>query len=192
MARLQEQPGGRQPAPRDLALVQAFVNTNDIEGRSDRAGRPESMRSWLVEQGLLEPREVIDEADFVRLLGVREALRDLALENNAGPANPDAVETLNRAARRGLAVDFATMSGVEPVGEGADRAIGRLLAVVLESMRAGSWRRMKACRRDVCRWIFYDHSRSRTSSWCSMAVCGNRTKTNAYRRRRTEIGGTET
>ena len=43
-------------------------------------------------------------------------------------------------------------------------------------MRDGHWQRMKACRNPQCRWVFYDHSRNRTGTWCSMRVCGNRHK----------------
>jgi predicted RNA-binding Zn ribbon-like protein len=184
---IQEQPGGRDPAPGRLELVQAFVNTNDIEGRRDKVGRPDLMKAWLTERGLLGPGERVSEADLLRLLDVREALRLLASANNALPLDDAAIATLNRAGAATLAVDFTpNAEAVRPVGAGVDLAVGTLLAPVLEALREGTWSRMKACRRDVCRWLFYDHSRNRSSSWCSMAVCGNRTKTRTYRRRRKE------
>lgn len=40
-----------------------------------------------------------------------------------------------------------------------------------------------ACPADSCGWAFYDHARNRSRRWCSMAVCGNRTKARSYRRR---------
>jgi predicted RNA-binding Zn ribbon-like protein len=43
--------------------------------------------------------------------------------------------------------------------------------------------RLRACRRDACQWVFYDASRNRSGVWCSMDVCGARTKMAAYRRR---------
>jgi predicted RNA-binding Zn ribbon-like protein len=179
------QPGGREPAPGRLALVQAFVNTNDIEGRRDSADRPDTMKRWLVEQRLLAPDDALDEADFVRLLDIRESLRSLALASNGLQPDHAAVATLNRAAAGTLAVYFTPAGeAIRPAEDGVDRAIGHLLAAVLESMRDGTWSRVKACRREACRWLFYDHSRNRSSSWCSMAVCGNRTKTSAYRRRK--------
>ena len=193
MTPIQEQPGGRDPAPGALELVQAYVNTNDIEGRRDMVGRPELMRGWLTEQRLLEPEEHVSDAEFLHLLEVREALRALALANNGRPLDASAVDTLNRAASRSLAVQFTPRGEtVDATGNGVDRVVGRLLAAVFDSMRESSWSRMKACRRDVCRWLFYDHSRNRSSSWCSMSICGNRTKTHAYRRRRKELRtGTE-
>jgi hypothetical protein len=182
---IQAQPGGREPAPGRLELVQAFVNTNDIEARRDSVGRRKLMRAWLTEQGLLQPEEDIDDTEFLHLLDIREALRGLALANNGLPLDDEGFRTLNGAAARSLAVQL-TPSGeaLQVTGDGVDRAVGRLLAVVLDSMRDGSWSRMKACRRDVCRWVFYDHSRNRSSNWCAMSICGNRAKTTAYRRRR--------
>jgi predicted RNA-binding Zn ribbon-like protein len=58
-----------------------------------------------------------------------------------------------------------------------------LFAAVAAAMADGSWSRLKACRRHACRWAFYDHSRNRSGTWCSMAVCGNRVKVADYRRR---------
>jgi predicted RNA-binding Zn ribbon-like protein len=39
----------------------------------------------------------------------------------------------------------------------------------------------KACPGRHCGWAFYDRSLSRTSTWCSMRVCGGREKARAYR-----------
>jgi predicted RNA-binding Zn ribbon-like protein len=184
---IQDQPGGREPAPGRLELVQAFVNTNDIEGRRDRLGRPELARACLRERGLLGRQETVNETELELLRKVREAIRALALANNGFPSDVAMMEVLDEAARCSIAVRFTT-GGLElhPAGVGARRAVGELLAIVADSMSDGTWPRMKACRRDICRWLFYDHSRNRSSIWCSMAICGNRTKTRAYRRRRAE------
>jgi predicted RNA-binding Zn ribbon-like protein len=179
------QPGGRDPAPGTLALVQAFANTNDLEGRRDEFASPELMRAWLVEHGQLDDDKQVSADDFVSVLAVREALRALAAANNGLSLPAEAIETLDRTAARTLAVRFTTGGGdLQPVRPGVDGVIGRFLAIVLEAMREGSWSRMKACQRDVCRWVFYDHSRNRSSTWCAMSICGNRVKTRSYRRRR--------
>jgi predicted RNA-binding Zn ribbon-like protein len=62
--------------------------------------------------------------------------------------------------------------------------IGNVLAASFTAIADGSWRRLKACRNHGCRWAFYDYSKNRSASWCSMQLCGNRTKTRAYRARR--------
>jgi hypothetical protein len=185
-----QQPGGREPAPEALELVQAFVNTNDIEGRRDKLLRPDLAHAWLRDRGLIAADETVSDSDFLWLLDVREALRSLALANNGAALDERAQRVLDEAAARTLAGQFGQGgNALRPLGGGVARAIGSLLAVVLDAMRDGSWARMKACRRDVCRWLFYDRSRNRVSSWCSMAICGNRTKTRAYRRRKRRRAG---
>jgi predicted RNA-binding Zn ribbon-like protein len=72
-----------------------------------------------------------------------------------------------------------------PAGDAMERALGAVVAAVLDAERTGTWARLKACRKDSCGWVFFDHSRNRSSNWCSMTICGNRTKTTLYRRRRT-------
>jgi predicted RNA-binding Zn ribbon-like protein len=67
-------------------------------------------------------------------------------------------------------------------GNGVPAALGRLLAIAFGAMLDGSWPRLKVCRQ--CRWAFYDYSRNRSGSWCSMTLCGNRAKTRSYRRRK--------
>jgi predicted RNA-binding Zn ribbon-like protein len=72
-----------------------------------------------------------------------------------------------------------------PASAGARAGLEALVAVVAEARAAGSWERLKACRQETCGWVFYDGSRNRSSSWCSMQVCGARAKASRYRRRRT-------
>ena len=72
---------------------------------------------------------------------------------------------------------------IEPCRPGVDGALGRLLGIVAEAQKEGTWSRLKACPWDTCRWAFYDHSRNRSGVWCNMAVCGNRAKVRSYRER---------
>ena len=58
-----------------------------------------------------------------------------------------------------------------------------MLAIVFRAMEDGTWARLKACREDTCQWAFYDRSKNRSATWCSMAVCGNRAKARTYRQR---------
>src|SRR5215208_4533273 len=93
---------------------------------------------------------------------------------------------LEEAARRGrLTVEFAEDGCAElvPGAPGVDGALGRIVGIVHTTMADGSWPRLKACPRHICRWVFYDRSKNRNSRWCAMSVCGNRIKTAKYRRR---------
>jgi predicted RNA-binding Zn ribbon-like protein len=83
-----------------------------------------------------------------------------------------------------LSIDFSRPQLVARA-PGVDGAVGQVLAVVYAAMADGSFERLKCCRNDHCRWAFYDYSKNRSASWCSMQLCGNRRKTSAYRARRT-------
>jgi predicted RNA-binding Zn ribbon-like protein len=45
--------------------------------------------------------------------------------------------------------------------------------------------RVKACQGHKCTLVFADHTRMQARRWCSMAICGNRAKQAAYRKRMT-------
>ena len=73
---------------------------------------------------------------------------------------------------------------LEPAGDGPDAACALALAIVFAARADGSFARLKACPHAHCGWAFYDSSRNRSGQWCSMRICGNRTKGEAFRRRR--------
>jgi predicted RNA-binding Zn ribbon-like protein len=151
-------------APEPLRRVQLFVNSVDRE--HDREWLP----AWLEERGLAA-------GEFGRAVELREALRALLRVNNEGGEAPEAVERLNEAARD---VRVELRDGAVAL-VGAD-ALADVAATALTSMLDGSWTRLKVCRK--CEWAFYDKSKNRSGSWCSMQLCGNRLKTRAYRTRR--------
>ena len=182
-----EEPGRREPAPQPLRLVQAFVNTRDIENGVEELATPEALRDALLRIGVLEAGEpALGESDLRHALEVREALRELLLANNGGQVGPLALATLERAARSvHVGIRFSAESAdLVAEARGVDGALGRILAVIPLAVADGTWARLKACPRDVCHWVFYDRSRNHSSTWCSMSVCGNRTKTRRYRARR--------
>ena len=183
------EPGGREAAPGPLALVQAFANTVAEEGhfRWEAIGDPDSLRSWLSRRGLLADGERVGEADVARAKEVRKALRSLLAANNGRGADAAAIRALNLATERArLPVRFAAdgRATLEPGRGGVDGALGGVLAAVHAGMEEGTWGRLKSCANATCGWVFYDRSKNRSGRWCSMEVCGNRTKTRAYRRRR--------
>jgi len=174
-------------APGSLELVQCFVNSVDLESGEDELGVPDQLRAWLAERDLIEPGETVTAADLRRALDVREGLRALLMANNGMAPDDERVERLDRAAARaGVRVRFQPGAEPElaPEARGVDGAIGRLLAIVAGSVEQGTWRRLKACPRDVCHWAFFDHSKNRSGRWCQMEVCGNIEKARAFRERK--------
>ena len=172
-------------APGDLETLRAFVNTLELETGSDELSIPEALRKWLEGHELWRGNSS-SSAELHAARRLREALRDLLLENNGVGARTEAALVLSDAAESGrLVLRFDSPGGVrlEAAAAGVDGALGRLVAIAAAAMTDGTWHRLKACRAEGCGWAFYDHARNHSRLWCSMAVCGNRTKARSYRRR---------
>jgi predicted RNA-binding Zn ribbon-like protein len=177
----------RKPAPGELALLQGFVNTHDLETHEDDLTDAAALAAWLGHYDLMAPDDAVSDADFQQALSVREALRGVLMAKNGGPAALGAVETLNAAAKGAeLLVRFHPDADAQlvPVRGGVDGAIARLLAIALRAQGNGTWDRFKGCPDDSCGWVFYDWSKNRSATWCSMEVCGNRAKARTYRERK--------
>lgn len=175
-----------------LELVQDFVNTNDLERGRDALGTPAQLRDWLVERALLPAHGQVDVEDHRRALAVREGLRALGRANNEEALNAGLVEAMNQAGAAAPVTVMLEPGGwqLAPAAAGVDGFLGRLMAIVARSMADDTWSRVKACRNDTCRWLFYDRSRNRSGTWCTMAVCGSRIKARAYRARQRQSAGT--
>jgi predicted RNA-binding Zn ribbon-like protein len=183
-------PGRRPAAPGDLRTVQDFVNTYDFDSGSDELATPARLRDWLADRALLGRGDSVSPADRDRALALREALRSLLLANNGERVQRGVVETLNRvaeAARFSIRFGPGAPARLQPEAAGVRGALGRIISIVLASISEGTWKRLKACRDDVCRAAFYDHSKNRSGTWCAMAVCGNRAKARSYRQRRRAV-----
>jgi predicted RNA-binding Zn ribbon-like protein len=185
------EPGDRDPAPGPLRLVQRFVNTVDLEGGPELLPDAAALRDWLVAGGLLDGGARVSTGDHRRAIELREAIRELAAAHAGHDHDPAAIDTVNAAARRaGLHPVLGARTRLEPAAGGADAALGRIVAAIHEAVAEGTWPRLKACDRHVCRWAFYDRSKNRSGHWCSMAVCGSREKNRrAYRRRTSPRSG---
>jgi predicted RNA-binding Zn ribbon-like protein len=185
------QPGGREPAPGELAMVQAFVNTH-FDLTAERGGEilvsAEALRDWLGARELIKGQRRLTGHDLDRAIAVREGLRALAFANNDQVLDVGAIDAMRRASK-----GAGTQIRIEPDGprflsdsaSGIDAAIGALFAITARAMIDGAWQRLKACRGRHCGWAFYDHSRNQSARWCSMKVCGDREKARAYYQRKT-------
>lgn len=167
-------------------LLVAFVNTREIEEGTDEIGDPTRLRDWVEEQtGEYLPAP--DREAFDRVLALRESLRALLRANNGVEAAERDLAPLREAAERSryrtafgpggrleLAPARADLSGFE----------ARLLLAIERLQSRGAWPRLKACTDEGCQWAFFDTTRNRSRTWCSMEECGNREKTRRYRARR--------
>jgi predicted RNA-binding Zn ribbon-like protein len=181
-----------QTAPGELELVREFVNSLDRETGVDELSGARQLGEWLAKREFVPAGTRLSGADLRRAVELREALRGLLLANNGVPLRDTDVEIVDReTASAELAVRLRGEGAteLEPRGTGLDAAVGRLAAIVFEATVNGTWTRLKACPADDCQWAFYDHSRNRSGTWCTMAVCGNRSKVRAYRQRATAHPG---
>jgi predicted RNA-binding Zn ribbon-like protein len=187
------QPGGREPAPGELVLLQSFLNTHfDLveDWGADSLAAPEGMLAWFSSRGLSPScAQQSSRAQVRRVIAIREGLRELARRNrDPGFApDPEVLARMNDALGRvalGVELDPERVVLSARGEDSIDTGVATLLAIAASSMIEGRWQRLKACPGEHCGWVFYDHSRNNSSRWCSMAVCGGRAKARSHYRRR--------
>lgn len=174
----------QKPAPGELRIIHAFVNTADRRMGTERLTSPRALADWLASEGLPGAGEELTEADLRRALAVREGLRALLAVNNGAALDAKAVARLEEAASPRFRVSFAGdgTAHLQTVSEGLDAAFGRLLAIVVTAQHGGEWRLLKACANAACRGAFYDFTKNHTGTWCATRRCGNLLNARAYRR----------
>lgn len=180
-------PGSRAPAPGSLHVVQALVNTVSVElGRDLLAGRQRAAE-WLATAGLLPASVGLTPGELRALVELREAVRGALAAHTAHHDDQAAADRLTLA----LAPSRLLVT-MNPAGQArlasADhdpftRAIGAVAIVIAEAAASGTWQRLKSCPGELCGWAFYDRSSANRSRWCSMQLCGARSKMRAYRNR---------
>jgi predicted RNA-binding Zn ribbon-like protein len=176
----------RDTATGVVGLVQAYVNTVDIQDGPEQLSDPNTLETWLVAKGLMEPGERATEADLKHAIAVREAIRGVIGANSGGTIYPLDIAILNEAATASrLRARFGAdgKARLEPEAGGVAGAMGRMVAAVFTAMADEDWSRLKLCGSPTCRWAFFDRSRNHSSRWCTMASCGNRQKARRFRQR---------
>jgi len=197
-------------APGDLAILQSFVNTLDIEQGTDEFADAAALTLWFRRARLLADAVTATPADLADAIGLREALRGVLRSHvshgtsvaqrrhpdrhdgrpqtdaRLAPASQVAVSELRRiSAGLPTRLDVGTDGQIRPApgGSGVQAALARILLIAAESATLGIWTRLKVCSADDCQWAFYDRSPTRNGCWCSMQICGSRAKSRAYRQR---------
>ncbi|MFJ4243789.1 CGNR zinc finger domain-containing protein [Streptomyces iakyrus] len=166
----------RSPAPGGLALVEALVNTLDIESGADALDTPEARaRLGITAEG----------TDRARTL--RESLRATLLAHAGHPPHREVTPLGTLLAEAPLLVTVDAADGSAALAPADDRSLhARVAAAVAEALVAGTWIRLKACEAADCHWAYYDRSPAGRGRWCSMQVCGARAKMRRYRAKEAE------
>ncbi len=146
----------------NVDLLVDFLNTDDsgVEVLTDDAAGCR----WFREHGL--PTKGLDVREARR---VRDALR-CAVEGEQPISDIGCVPL----------TACVTEDGLDLVSH---HPLGAIVATAVRLVFEGRWDRLKLCDADTCRYAFYDGSKNRSGKWCSMAICGNRAKTKAFRER---------
>lgn len=180
----------RQTATGDVGLIQAFVNTVDLEDGPEELTNPNTLKAWLVAKGLMDGAQDVQASDLKHAIALREAIRGVIGTNSSFPIYPVDIATLNGAAvASGLRMRFGGdgKPRLEPAVSGVVGAMGRIVATLHSAMEDESWTRLKLCGSQTCRWAFFDLSKNHSSRWCKMASCGNREKARRFRSRAKKI-----
>ncbi len=193
-------------APPPLLLVQAFVNTVDLELGTDILVRADDARDWLASAGLAsaglastglastEPEDTELAAGLRLAREVRESIRAMIARNTGRePLTVDELRPLRQVALDAPARLEPAASGeirleVASSGHRIAAGLAGLLVTIRDAQADGSWDRLKVCGNADCQWAFYDRSHSLRGAWCDMASCGNRLKNRNLRARRAQDG----
>jgi predicted RNA-binding Zn ribbon-like protein len=170
----------------EIDLLVEFVNTHDLEEKTDAIADPARLQAWIGEHAEEHLPELEDD-ECRRVLKLRESLRALLRTNNGGEAGEEDLQPLRAAAERSrfrLSFDDDGRLNLAPARSDLSGFEARLLLAIERLQCEDAWPRLKACTDEGCQWAFYDATRNRSRTWCSMDVCGNREKTKRYRQRK--------
>jgi predicted RNA-binding Zn ribbon-like protein len=189
------------------ALGLDFLNSiaTPVDVAVDWIGDGEGYLNWL-EQAHLAPGDALQDmrtralpgeldkvADQARSL--REWFRGFVRQHKGRPLTAEALaelQPLNRLLERDESFSqiVSQPTGPEPFALQAMRRWRNpdaLLLPVGEALArlvcAEDFTHVKACEGPACTLLFADHTRGHARRWCSMAICGNRAKQAAHRRR---------
>jgi predicted RNA-binding Zn ribbon-like protein len=173
-------------APGDLELVRRFANTSNSMTNADLLRSAIDLASWMtMECPSAGVTTSTSDSDLKRIHDLRRALRRLVGANRT-ETKVSAAEEFVAASRE---VHLVARLGDSTVGlgasdqQGVDHYMARMVSAVVVAHFDHTWERLVLCQNPRCRWMVYDSTRSRTKRWCSMDVCGSRSKSTEYRRR---------
>jgi predicted RNA-binding Zn ribbon-like protein len=170
----------------------------------------EDLLAWLDAAGLVPP-EVLASVRRTALPGeldavaagarsLREWFRGFVLQHKAKRLRSDALKELaplNRILERdqGYGQIVKRDSGVDSRShsalawrsarrwQGPDSLLLPIARSMADLVSNEDFSQVKACEGSSCTLLFLDQTRGRAKRWCSMAVCGNRAKQAAHRKR---------
>ena len=184
-------------ASKHVDLLVGFTNSEDHEEGTDDLTTPAELVRWLSRHGLVGRTARATSADLELARELRAGLRPAMVANHdaaaAAAGSSSEAPALDRAAAE-LPLRVTTLSGgrpaLAPVASGVRGGLAQLLVAVNEAVADDTWRRLKICSADDCRWAYLDTTKNRSRHWCEWG-CGNKAKTRAYRARQKAAASAE-
>ena len=173
---------GRDLLATPAGLQQWFAAADLLSGHAERdAGRP-----------VVEHAATVDADELEQVRSLRDGLRSWLQLRQGSPFDAVALRRCDEVLS-GLRLQAALVRPAKqkdarvalvPAGSGVTEVLERVITDLVTAELTGTLARLKICHALDCQFAYYDHSRSRTSRWCSMETCGNRIKTRRYREHR--------
>lgn len=183
-------------APGGVGLVHDFLSTAsagkprepDLLGGVSSAQRwvDGATREWATTTGQERPAFGLTEPDCRVLREFRGALLTALIDRAEPRAGDDSGRITSPRARARLEIELDA-DGIVRVfarGNGWRAVVAWVLSEVYRAQQSGEWSRLKACRNDRCRGVFYDRSRNNSGVWHDVRSCGNAINLRASRARR--------
>jgi predicted RNA-binding Zn ribbon-like protein len=178
-----------------------FINTDlVINGQpTDLLSSFQDVVAWLVQAGLLTEKDAErieggggrDEMETLKQAkAFRRSMRDMAERLAARKPVPQAaLDLINQLLRHRVGYAQVTRrSGMferryESGFEDANQVLGLLAEAACDLLCACDLSLVKQCQNPACVLLFYDTTKNHARHWCSMNLCGNRSKVAAHYRR---------
>lgn len=161
-----------------------------MELGTDDLAAPAQLPAWLADRGLLRPGSRITTEDHGLGLRLRDGIREELGAHTGDTPDPRLLHAADEALhhlplvaalRPGAKAALVPAPGLTP----ARQALAAIAIAWTELAVTGEAARLKRCAEHACAWVFWDSSKNRSRRWCSMRVCGNRTKARRYATRHT-------
>lgn len=161
-------------------------------------GRIEFWRSdgdvvrWLVRTGWLDehsPMPAVEGSLVEAARELREIVRDLVLKRKQGEWGcPDALNAYLREALSHPCLVWDSATDIRVIRrrprQTARQLLGPLAEAAADLLATGDFTLIRECEHPECCLWFYDRTKAHRRRWCSMALCGNRHKVAAFRKRK--------
>jgi predicted RNA-binding Zn ribbon-like protein len=164
-----------------------------IDGQAQDAWMSDAdVSAWLI-HGDWWSNQAMDSAQTAGLLeaarSLRETVRGLVVRRKNGEAiDPTPLNRLMAQATSHPELVVDDTGGMRLERRRGQDTPAQLLAPVAEAaadlLANGDFDLVRKCEDASCTLWFYDRTKSHRRRWCSMAVCGNRHKVAAFRKRR--------